>query len=591
MALDVIPSPLAPFPQVARLGFTMFVAALWPVALGALAVLATAKPTRTSPLAKRQAPSDIRFVTTDNGRFVVNGAPINFVGTNAYWLHTLNSEQDIDYTLGNISAAGIKIVRTWAFNEVTSVPETGTWFQLIKDDGTVEINEGPNGLQKLDAVVRLAEKHNIYLLLALTNNWSPDPLFDDITIGAGPVRRSDITPPANGSLPRNFLSNDYGGMDTYVRQFGLDNHDEFYTNPKVINAFKNFTATIAKRYTNSPAVFGWELANDARCSSTVGATTCNPKVITKWHSNIAQHIKEVDPNHLVASGTGGQFCVDCPKLFPRVVPPPPAVSPVPGLRRRGRTGFLTKSRIIQDRLAARKRNMKRNKTKGGVKIRGRWTSSVTRRQEDLQTLGPAFDGSSGVDSEDILNIPEISFSSFQLFPDQNEYGQPDPDLSDFENTMQRGVEWIQYHAESALAFGKPATLNGFGLVTQEHVPNYVPFNSSEAPYASDTETPTEEQPYGVTNEQRDEAFSTWLNVGFRSGLSSMIHYQWGQTGLTVQPGTTVSQSVPGTGLVENDGITGVSPNDGYSSNGVGRDSVIEVLQESVQEYASDSTLR
>ncbi|EAU88551.2 beta-mannase [Coprinopsis cinerea okayama7 len=498
----------------------MFVAALWPVALGALAVLATAKPTRTSPLAKRQAPSDIRFVTTDNGRFVVNGAPINFVGTNAYWLHTLNSEQDIDYTLGNISAAGIKIVRTWAFNEVTSVPETGTWFQLIKDDGTVEINEGPNGLQKLDAVVRLAEKHNIYLLLALTNNWSPDPLFDDITIGAGPVRRSDITPPANGSLPRNFLSNDYGGMDTYVRQFGLDNHDEFYTNPKVINAFKNFTATIAKRYTNSPAVFGWELANDARCSSTVGATTCNPKVITKWHSNIAQHIKEVDPNHLVASG------------------------------------------IIQDRLAARKRNMKRNKTKGGVKIRGRWTSS------------------------DILNIPEISFSSFQLFPDQNEYGQPDPDLSDFENTMQRGVEWIQYHAESALAFGKPATLNGFGLVTQEHVPNYVPFNSSEAPYASD-----KEQPYGVTNEQRDEAFSTWLNVGFRSGLSSMIHYQWGQTGLTVQPGTTVSQSVPGTGLVENDGITGVSPNDGYSSNGVGRDSVIEVLQESVQEYASDSTLR
>jgi mannan endo-1,4-beta-mannosidase len=92
----------------------MFVAALWPVVLGALAALTFAKPTRTS-LKARQATSNISFVSTQDGGFTVEGSPLDFVGTNAYWLHTL-SEQDIDYTLGNISEAGLKVVRTWAFN-------------------------------------------------------------------------------------------------------------------------------------------------------------------------------------------------------------------------------------------------------------------------------------------------------------------------------------------------------------------------------------------------------------------------------------------------------------------------------------------
>jgi len=45
---------------------------------------------------------------------------LDFVGTNAYWLPALNSDEDIDFTLGNMSAAGVKVVRTWAFNGVFS---------------------------------------------------------------------------------------------------------------------------------------------------------------------------------------------------------------------------------------------------------------------------------------------------------------------------------------------------------------------------------------------------------------------------------------------------------------------------------------
>jgi mannan endo-1,4-beta-mannosidase len=74
--------------------------------------------------------------------------------------------------------------------------------------------------------------------------------------------------------------------------------------------------------------------------------------------------------------------------------------------------------------------------------------SETRRQEDLG-IGSAFDGSHGVDSEDIISIPQIGFGSFQLFPDQNGYGPTDPTLPAFNQTLQAGLDWIQRHADAA----------------------------------------------------------------------------------------------------------------------------------------------
>lgn len=95
--------------------------------------------------------------------------------------------------------------------DVDTIPTTGTWFQLIAN-GTTTINTGPNGLQKLDTVVRLAEKHNIFVLLSLTNNWNPRPLLDNTTVvPAGvSIQGRDVTTGTNNSLPRNTLSNDFG---------------------------------------------------------------------------------------------------------------------------------------------------------------------------------------------------------------------------------------------------------------------------------------------------------------------------------------------------------------------------------------------
>jgi hypothetical protein len=64
----------------------------------------------------------------------------------------------------------------------------------------------------------------------------------------------------------------------------------------------------------------------------------------------------------------------------------------------------------------------------------------------------AFDGSHGVDNEDILSIPDIDFSTFQIFPGQATYGPDHPDLSPVDNTAQVGVDWIQTQAAIGAAY-------------------------------------------------------------------------------------------------------------------------------------------
>jgi mannan endo-1,4-beta-mannosidase len=58
-----------------------------------------------------------------------------------------------------------------------------------------------------------------------------------------------------------------------------------------------------------------------------------------------------------------------------------------------------------------------------------------------------------VDSEDILNAPDIDFGTFQLFPDQINYGITGTEVqapsSDFNNTLNQTNTWIRAQADSS----------------------------------------------------------------------------------------------------------------------------------------------
>jgi hypothetical protein len=67
----------------------------------------------------------------------------------------------------------------------------------------------------------------------------------------------------------------------------------------------------------------------------------------------------------------------------------------------------------------------------------------------------AFNGVLGVDSQDILNAPHIDFGTFQLFPDQNNYGatgveNQDPSV-DFNTMLAQTIAFITSQVQSSLA--------------------------------------------------------------------------------------------------------------------------------------------
>lgn len=288
--------------------------------------------------------------------------------------------------------------------DVDTIPVNGTWFQLIAN-GTTSVNLGPNGLQKLDKVVQFAEEAGVLLIMSLTNNWNPRPLLDNTTVvPVDGLARRDVTTGTNNSLPRNFLSNDFGalvpkppalylnlidtdvsycitgGIDAYVREFGkVKEHDQFFlTDGPIINIFKNYTDQIVKRYKDSPAILAWELANDPRCNSSIpGASSCNTNTLTSWHANVAQHVAQTDPNHVVSSGVGGFLCMDCQKLFPLTPSPAPSAS-VKKAKRSVRP--VTKESVLKERRDRRKKTRELKKRElldrgDGLRIRGRWIAT------------------------------------------------------------------------------------------------------------------------------------------------------------------------------------------------------------------------
>jgi len=398
-----------------------------------------------------------QFVSVENGKFSLNNSPFFFYGSNAFYL-SMFSDDELDQAFATFAAANLKVIRTWAFDDVEQIPASGSYFQILSN-GTSVINFGANGLQRLDKIVCTANKFGIKLLLTLTNNWNPKRVEPDTSL----TRRTDSTP----VLPRGYLSNDYGGMDLYVREFGSTGfHDEFYTSPTIISAFKNYISAVIGRYADNATVFGWELANDPRCSSTLPASpTCNPHTITNWVNEISGFIKTLDSKHLITAGDGGFYCIGCPKLFPS--PAGSTQGPLPG---------------------------------------------------------PAFDGSFGVDTEDIINIPCISFGSFQLFPDQFSYFPAV--TSNFSiNSVAQGDRWVSVHSATASLFGKPEVFTAFELVDVETWPFFVPFDQSALTVGGPPGSG------GVPDVQHDYALTAWSISSLTGNVGGALEFHWFTGGL------------------------------------------------------------
>jgi mannan endo-1,4-beta-mannosidase len=77
-------------------------------------------------------------------------------------------------------------------------------------------------------------------------------------------------------------------------------------------------------------------------------------------------------------------------------------------------------------------------------------SGNAKRQDN--GLGPAFDGSTGVDSQDIANSPNIAYTSFAILPDFTPLTTNGATPATFDELVQSGVDYVQTQASAARAY-------------------------------------------------------------------------------------------------------------------------------------------
>lgn len=232
------------------------------------------------------------FVTRNGPNLTLDGKRFRFGGTNNYYL-MYKSRLMVDDVFADASAAGFTVLRTWGFLDIGNAdgsnsvagPADGVYFQYW-DGAKPAYNDGPDGLERLDYVLKAARDAGIKLVIPLTNNWR-----------------------------------DFGGIDQYVRWRGGQYHDDFYTDPVIRGWYKDWISHVLNRtntltgvrYADDPTVMTWELGNEPRCKGSgvyPPSPQCSTDTLLRWADEMSRHVKSIDRRHLTSVGDEGFFCDD-----------------------------------------------------------------------------------------------------------------------------------------------------------------------------------------------------------------------------------------------------------------------------------------
>lgn len=227
------------------------------------------------------------FVRAVGSGFVLDGKPFRVAGANNHYL-TFGSEAEVLRVLDDAVALDVNVVRTFLQPVIGSLdgsaPTIWDWrkaeeasnlgangaYMLYWDSGlgAMAVNDGPNGLQKVDFLLAEARKRNLKLLISFLDFW-------DYTGGAQQMRAW------YGSRDRNAF---------------------FFRDERTRNDYRNWVRTILNRvnpltglaYKDDPTIFGWNLMNEPVARP--------PRLGDSWIAEMSAFVKSIDRNHLVGSG-------------------------------------------------------------------------------------------------------------------------------------------------------------------------------------------------------------------------------------------------------------------------------------------------
>ena len=101
---------------------------------------------------------------------MLNDELFRVTGYNCYFL-AYCSEENQRAVMASANTMGASVLRCWAFLDVDEFVPGQVAFQYVKN-GKIVVNDGPDGLERLDRLIHVAEDMNIKLILPLVNHWA-----------------------------------------------------------------------------------------------------------------------------------------------------------------------------------------------------------------------------------------------------------------------------------------------------------------------------------------------------------------------------------------------------------------------------------
>jgi hypothetical protein len=210
------------------------------------------------------------FVTANGTNFYNNGTRFVFTG--------LNLHQALMTTL-------ISGCASWAANKDlgSAFTQIGGGKEAMRIFG-LQLYLTKSGLRDwvpMDNAVAAAKAHNVKLIVALVDQW-------------------DYCEP-----PYKTAAYWQSGYKTTVL-------------PNESVPYRQYVSEITARYKNEPTIMMWELANEPLMSVSKTDSTCPANAnadMQAWAADVSSLIKQNDPNHLVAIGSGRGMCGMYGKAF------------------------------------------------------------------------------------------------------------------------------------------------------------------------------------------------------------------------------------------------------------------------------------
>lgn len=230
------------------------------------------------------------FVTVKEGEFYIGDSVYRYVGSNFWYGVILASEgrggdrKRLARELDTLQAIGINNLRILVGGDGAEGLHSHISPMLQTRPG--EYND--TLLRGLDYLLDELERRDMKAVLYLNNSWEWSGGFSTYLEWAGAGKA--VIPNIDG----------YQAYVDYAAKFSVNDSAQKLAANHVRNIVSRTNSITGRPYSESPAIMAWQIANEPRCFS-----DANKEYFAKWIRETATLIKDIDPNHLVSTGSEG----------------------------------------------------------------------------------------------------------------------------------------------------------------------------------------------------------------------------------------------------------------------------------------------